>query len=145
MKSKEGGYNRTGSRTPMQWSGEKNHGFSTSDTPYLPTDDRPGAPTVEKQKDDPDSLLNFTKWIVALHKKEAALKPDAEFEILRAGYPFVFTRKAEGSTIYVAINPSRHDYVLEDPGVKEVLYSQNASAVDSKLNLSGVSILIARI
>jgi len=34
---------------------------------------------------------------------------------------------------------------LEDPGVKEVLYSQNASAVDSKLNLSGVSILIARI
>lgn len=145
LKSKEGGYNRTGSRTPMQWNDEKNHGFSASDAPYLPTDDRPDAPTVEKQKDDPHSLLNFTKWIVGLHKQEAALKPDGEFEILRAGYPFVFTRKAEDSTIYVAINPSRYDYALEEPGVKEILYSQNASVADGKLTLSGVSMLIARI
>jgi len=27
--SKEGGYSRTGSRTPMQWNSEKNLGFST--------------------------------------------------------------------------------------------------------------------
>ncbi len=145
LKSKEGGYNRTGSRTPMQWNSEKNHGFSSSDAPYLPTDDRHDAPTVEEQKNDPNSLLNFTKFIVNLHKQEKALSPDADFEVLRAGYPFVFTRKAEGSTIYVAINPSQYDYTLDDPGVKEVLYSQNTAVADGKLNISGVSLLIARI
>ncbi len=145
MPSKEGGYNRTGSRTPMQWNEEKNHGFSSSDKPYLPTDDRPNAPTVEKQKNNPNSLLSFTKFIVKLHKQEKALSPDGDFEVIRAGYPFVFTRKAEDSTIYVAINPSRYDYALEDPGVKEILYSQNVTIADGKVNMAGVSILIARI
>ena len=106
---------------------------------------RSGAPTVEKQINDPDSLLNFTKWLVDLHKKEKALHADADFEIIRAGYPFAFTRSAEGSTIYVAVNPSAYDYTLVDPGVKEVLYSQNVTIADGKLNLSGVSLLIARI
>ena len=52
LPSKEGGYIRTGCRTPMQWNDEKNHGFSESDTPYLPTDGREGAPTVEAQEKD---------------------------------------------------------------------------------------------
>jgi hypothetical protein len=129
----------------MQWNGEKNHGFSDSDKPYLPTDSRPDAPTVEKQKDVPDSLLNFTKFIVNLHKSEKALCPDADFEILRAGYPFVFTRKTEDSTICVCINPSQYDQALTDPGVKEVLYSQNCTIADGKVNMAGVSLLIARI
>ncbi len=145
MKSKEGGYNRTGSRTPMQWNEEKNHGFSTSDAPYLPTDNRPDAPTVEKQKDDPHSLLNFTKFIVNLHKDEKALSPDADFEVVRAGYPYAFTRSADGNTIYVAINPSQYAYTLENLGVQEVLYSQNVEVKGSTIEMSGVSLLIARI
>ena len=38
LRSKEGGYNRTGSRTPMQWTDAPNAGFSTADTEdlYLP-------------------------------------------------------------------------------------------------------------
>lgn len=45
--SKEGGFSRTGSRTPMQWNSGKNLGFSASDTPYLPVDTDENAPTVE--------------------------------------------------------------------------------------------------
>ena len=92
MKSKEGGYNRTGSRTPMQWNDEKNHGFSTSDTPYLPTDNRDKAPTVANQINDRDSILSFVKELIGLHKENSALWADSEFKVLRAGYPFIFER-----------------------------------------------------
>ncbi len=145
LKSKEGGYNRTGSRTPMQWNSGKNHGFSDSDTPYLPTDDRKNAPTVEQQEKDPASLLNFTKWLVKLHRQEKALHADGDFEILRAGYPFVFTRRAGDSTIYVAVNPSQYAYTLDDPGIKQVLYSQNVTVVEKTAEMGGIGLLIARI
>ena len=47
--SKEGGYDRTGSRTPMQWTRGTNCGFSDApaDRLYLPMDASPDAPTVE--------------------------------------------------------------------------------------------------
>lgn len=36
ISTKDGGYNRTGDRTPMQWNNGKNKGFSRSDNIYLP-------------------------------------------------------------------------------------------------------------
>ena len=39
LKSRDGGYHRTGSRTPMQWNNGKNLGFSNTDGElYLPVD-----------------------------------------------------------------------------------------------------------
>ena len=48
LPGKEGGYTRTGSRTPMQWDNSANHGFSqaAADALYLPVDEREDAPTV---------------------------------------------------------------------------------------------------
>lgn len=48
LPTKEGGYFRTGSRTPMQWDNSANKGFSTAaaDKLYLPVDDAADAPTV---------------------------------------------------------------------------------------------------
>lgn len=89
--SKEGAYNRTGARTPMQWDGGKNKGFSTGDSLYLPVDDRSDAPTVAAQMDDPNSLLSYTKKLIALRKTTPALYSD-EFEVLADGYPLVYRR-----------------------------------------------------
>lgn len=49
LTSKEGGYNRTGSRMPMQWDSTKNAGFSKAlkSKLYLPIDPSNGRPTVE--------------------------------------------------------------------------------------------------
>lgn len=145
LPSKEGGANRTGARTPMQWNNEKNHGFSESDTPYLPTDERKNAPTVEEQLKDGNSVLNFTKKLISIHKENNALWADGEFKVIRAGYPFIYERIADDNKILVAINPSDYEYTCDIPEISKILLSQNSEIVNEKLSMNGVSLIIAKI
>ena len=86
LPTKEGGYTRTGSRTPMQWNREKNMGFSEAPAEllYLPVDQRPDAPDAESQEEDPDSLLRTTRELIALRHAEPSLRADAGFEVVYA-------------------------------------------------------------
>lgn len=107
----EGGYGRTGSRTPMQWDSSKpNAGFSTasSDKLYLPVDLTPDAPSAAEQEKDPDSLLSFVRSLTAVRHAHPALESDAAFSVLfaRSGSrPFVYLREAAGEKVIVALNP----------------------------------------
>lgn len=144
LPSKEGGGIRTGARTPMQWNSQKNHGFSDSDNPYLPTDNRENAPTVENQINDENSVLNFTKKLVEIHKSNRPLFADGEFNVIRAGYPFVYERIFDNEKIFVAINPSQYEYTCDIPEIGEILVSQNVKIEDKKLFMNGVSFIIAK-
>lgn len=145
LPSKEGGYIRTGARTPMQWNDCKNHGFSDSDTPYLPTDSRENAPTVEKQINDKNSVFNFTKELIKMHKENSAIWAEGEFDVLEAGYPFVFERYDETGKIVVYINPSDKEFTRELPQNVTELISLNCDACDCELKLNGVSCYIGKI
>ena len=112
----EGAYQpRNGARTPMQWSGGKNLGFSDgapSDL-YLPVDPSADAPNVAAQEKDPRSLLNKTCQLIALRHNEPALANYAEFvpvypsanEVRPNVYPFVYARAAGGDVVLVMLNP----------------------------------------
>ncbi len=69
---------RNGVRTPMQWSPDRNAGFSRADPQrlYLPPIMDPvygyEALNVEAQERDPGSLLNWTKRILAIRKQSRA-------------------------------------------------------------------------
>ena len=141
--SKEGGYNRTGSRTPMQWGEGKNKGFSSSDTPYLPTDSRPEAPTVEKQLHDENSLLHFVKKLIELHKTTPALQAESDINILLREYPFVYERTDGVKTIFIAINPSNNTYNYSVPAFSKVIISQNVAQNDGYITMDGVSFIVA--
>jgi len=84
LPSKEGGYSRTGSRTPMQWSSGNNMGFSSADAEqlYLPVDSDPNAPNVEAQEKDPSSLLNTVKALLRLRCSEEDLGSKSNLEVL---------------------------------------------------------------
>lgn len=143
LPSKEGGYIRTGSRTPMQWNDQKNHGFSACDLPYLPTDTRDGAPTVENQLKDENSILLFVKSLIALRKDNEALNPDAGFNILMSGYPFVYERIDGDKKLLIAINPSRYRRYYQSPEIYKILMSQNAKYSDGQLIMDEASFIIA--
>ncbi len=134
LKSVEGGYHRTGSRTPMQWDSGTNAGFSSAakEMLYIPLDENENRTTVEKQLSDEKSLLNEMKKLIEIRKCNKALQADGGFEpvFVGEGYPFVFKREFDGESILVCINPS--DNAAEcnfDGSVEQVIYEYNGAAV----------------
>ena len=113
LPSKEGGYTRTGSRTPMQWDNTLNHGFSKADAKdlYLPTDSSEDAPTVAGQQKDPDSILNTVKAVLAIRNSHDELKDNANLEL-------VYAKKDERAFAYrrgsllMLCNPSDVEVVI---------------------------------
>jgi maltose alpha-D-glucosyltransferase/alpha-amylase len=108
--SKEGGYNRTGSRTPMHWDGSRNRGFSkaTASKLYLPMDKRPSAPDVFSQQKDSQSLYHCVRDLVSLRRAYPALQARASFKVLHdggQGRPLCYLREKGRERILVAIQP----------------------------------------
>ncbi len=111
LPSKEGGYERTGCRTPMQWNRKKNKGFSNAPSSklYLPVDANPRAPDVASQWGKPDSLLETVRALNLIRRTHPALQAKGSFKVLshgRSPRPLVYTREKEGEKILVAVQPS---------------------------------------
>lgn len=107
LPSKEGGYSRTGARTPMQWDGTANLGFSTAEPRklYLPVDASADAPTVASASGE---LLAQVKDLIRLRKNHRALRNDSGFRpLLAEGYPLVYERSCEGERLVVLFNPRK--------------------------------------
>jgi maltose alpha-D-glucosyltransferase/alpha-amylase len=106
LPTKEGGYFRTGSRTPMQWKAGKNLGFSSgaAETLYLPVDGSSDAPTVEAQEKDGASFLNTVKALIKLRHDHGDLRAKPNLEVLYAEKGkrlFVYRR----GSLVIAVNP----------------------------------------
>ena len=109
LTSVEGGYGRTGSRSPMQWNGSANAGFSAAPAErlYIPIDPDPARPTVQAQKNDPDSLRSTVKSLIALRQAHPALQTRGQFEFLRAdGQIMAYLRHTAQETLLIVINPT---------------------------------------
>lgn len=115
----EGAYRpRNGARTPMQWSSGKNLGFSdaSSEKLYLPVDTAKDAPTVAAEENNPNSLLNKTRKLIAIKHSEPALAAYAEFIPLYAKantYPFIYARAKDKNVVLVVLNPSGKEVSAE--------------------------------
>jgi maltose alpha-D-glucosyltransferase/alpha-amylase len=107
----EGSRDRSGTRTPMQWDGGPNAGFSTAPASriYIPQDPDPKRPTVAAQRADPGSQLSYVRELLKLRASSAALGNLGEWEFLsdpKVPYPMVYRRFSGGEQYVVAINPS---------------------------------------
>jgi len=116
LTSKEGGYERTGSRTPMQWDESALAGFSTDPaaTPYLPIDPQDDRPTVSAQRADRNSLWHHVERLIYLRVTESDLAPDASLTLLteNSGYPLIYRR---GGSLIVALNPGLDNHTVALP------------------------------
>lgn len=127
--SVEGGYGRTGSRSPMQWDAGINAGFSLApaDQLYIPIESDEGRPNVEAQIKDDTSLYNEVKKLIAIRQKFEALQSKAEIKFVYAekdSYPLAYERATQNEVILVIINPSEKTASFEGPTKEyETIYS----------------------
>ncbi|MDN5871919.1 MAG: maltose alpha-D-glucosyltransferase, partial [Nitrococcus sp.] len=111
---------RNGVRTPMQWSSDRNAGFSRADPQglYLPPIMDPiygyEAVNVEAQSRDPSSLLNWTKRLIAVRKAHKAFGR-GRLEFIKPGNRKIiaYLREHEGSVILCVANLARSAQPVE--------------------------------
>lgn len=135
IRSVEGGYERTGARSPMQWDDSTNAGFSSAkpEELYIMIDPDKNRPTVKKQMADENSLYHEVKKLIQVRLAHQALQSNAPVEFLYAednAYPLVYKRTGEEETIVIAVNPSGKEVTCEidAPDGEEVIYSYNGEA-----------------
>jgi alpha-glucosidase len=97
---------RDGERTPMQWSGEPNAGFS-SGIPWNAIPATYKTYNVAEEAKDPDSILNWYKALLALRHSDTALL-DGNYVGLNEDDANVlsYLRKSGDHAVLVAINMS---------------------------------------
>jgi len=111
---------RDGVRTPMQWSPDRNGGFSRVDPAKLVSppimDPLYGfqAVNVEAQHSDPHSLLNWTRRMLGVRKQHRAFSR-GDLKIL---YPtnrkvLAYARRADDETVLCVANVSRTSQAVE--------------------------------
>ncbi|MGV9196180.1 alpha-amylase family glycosyl hydrolase [Arcanobacterium canis] len=125
LPTKEGGYSRTGSRTPMQWDSSAQYGFTTSNEPYLPVDPSPDAPTVASEMARPDSLWNQISALLHLRHQSPAFATTAALTIIhaeRGDTLFAFSRGEGDNRRLVVVNPGRDWHELNDTSATSIDY-----------------------
>jgi alpha-glucosidase len=65
---------RDGERTPMQWDDSKDAGFSTAATTWLPVAADYTTTNVKVEQNEPDSLLNWYKQLIAMRRNNPTLR-----------------------------------------------------------------------
>ncbi len=144
--SKEGGYNRTGTRTPMQWDRGRNAGFSSAPAEklYLPVDTAPGAPDVKSQAERRDSLLQTVRQVIRLRRGNTDLQSDGPFAVLYAEsgkFPFVYRR----GRFVIAVNPSRKEVCAPVRCEGAVVFSVGGkAAVGSEIRMAPQSFAVVQ-
>ena len=92
---------RDSARTPVQWSAEKNAGFTTSKPWFYVNENYPQV-NVAAQENDPDSLLNFYRKAIRLRKDLPVVRHGSYREFCRhSGKLYVYTRETETQRLLV--------------------------------------------
>ncbi len=143
LKSKEGAYERTGSRTPMQWTGGDNAGFSEAspESLYLPVDTSEDRPDVLTQLREEGSLLRHVQLLIQLRKHHSALRSTSGIRFLTdgSGYPLVYERWDEKEKLLIAINPSPEPVTFSHESIgntDEILTGDGKIPADRQVRLN---------
>ncbi len=136
--SVEGGYGRTGSRSPMQWDNSTNAGFSLApkEKLYVPQDESSDRPTVEKQIKDENSLWKEIQKLIKIRQENKTLQNLAEIEFLSDGstYPLIYQRieKSTQEKITVILNPSEKECYYEIKDGQIICSNSSNAKIDEK-------------
>lgn len=118
-------FSRDNARTPMQWSEEKNAGFTTG-TPWLPVNDNYKTINAKLEKNKPDSVLSFFKDLMKLRREHRVLLDGNYNDILFDDESiFAYTRENEKEKVIILLNFTGDTVTYDETlvGTREVLMS----------------------
>lgn len=94
---------RDNGRTPMQWSGEENAGFTTG-TPWLKINANYKQVNAEREMADGNGILAFWKYMISLRKNEPALREGDYFPACMKGAVYAYERVLDGKRLLSICN-----------------------------------------
>jgi alpha-glucosidase len=97
------GLGRDPQRTPMQWDGQPQAGF-TSGQPWLPVADKFQQCNVKALRDDPQSILNFYRQLIRLRHDRAALNVGSYKQVRCDGNVMVYERSLHDERLRIFLN-----------------------------------------
>lgn len=150
--SVEGGYIRTGSRSPMQWDDGLNAGFSEAKAEelYIPIDPDEKRPTVKSQMADENSIYHEVKKLIGVRQSVKVLQSEAKIEFLYCeenAYPLAYRRYNEEESVLIVINPSGKEACFAYNGkLGDVIYQNGGEVVlkDGNLTIPGETAVFVR-
>ena len=141
---------RDNARTPVQWNDQENAGF-TAGTPWLKVNDNYKEINMADQDQDPDSILNYYRRLIALRKSPTYKEVFTYGKFLPAYQDtedvMAYYRKDEHTRILVAANFGKESVELPlDYPVKQVLLSnqhkQHNYNTKSHLSLESCEVIV---
>ena len=131
---------RDNARTPMQWKDAPQAGF-TSGTPWLKVNDNYPVINVEKEEEQPDSVLHYYRKLIALRKsgeyRELFTYGKFEPAYENADHVMAYYRILQGRRVLVAANFGTDTIELdwEVPAKKVLLSNKKRTNAENKLIL----------
>jgi oligo-1,6-glucosidase/alpha-glucosidase len=142
--------NRDEVRTPMQWDGTKNAGFSSAEKTWLPVHRNYSETNVEKESVEDDSLLNIIRSLINIRNREIPLQKGS-LELL-SGLPdgvLGYKRRSENKNLVVLLNfeGRKQEFQLEfSECVFKLSSEDNAKEKAIQLNgFGGIIISVANV
>jgi alpha-glucosidase len=128
---------RDGCRTPIPWDeGEAPNGF-TSGIPWLPVKPAQSTLNVARQQQDPASLLNYYREMLALRRANPTLI-DGEIQFIKVSEPLLaYRRTGESGNLVCLFNLSPNTIRVTIEGEAEVVIARNTVRAKSRLTMEG--------
>ena len=107
---------RDNARTPVQWSNEKNAGFTTADTPWMSVNPNYSEINVADQEADPNSVLNFYRRAIELRKTLSCVREGDYREYQkRSNKIYMYSRQNQRQKILVVCSFSETNTAFRAP------------------------------
>ncbi|SLJ87293.1 alpha-amylase family glycosyl hydrolase [Novosphingobium mathurense] len=124
---------RDGVRTPMPWRGNDAAGGFSSAEPWLPVGEENLERALDRQQDDPHSLLNLTRHLIGVRRSNAPLRRGACEVLLADETRLVLRRECEGQSVLALFNMSSKParWPIDIPTQTAVLAAVNGAEAGS--------------
>ncbi len=134
---------RDNARTPVQWTAEKNAGFTTAEEPWFIINPNYETINVEAAEKDENSILNYYRKLLKFRKEnEIVIYGDYEEHFPDDENLFVYSRSYKGKRLLVINSFSSKSVSFRSPSGFELLEGELAISNYSECNTAGNSLTL---